>query len=71
MVKASSGPFALPHALEGELARAYAFWDRLKRHEAEMAFWDDVKISTLPELAAVLAAAPAARSDTDDRLCAR
>jgi hypothetical protein len=40
--------------LEGELARAYAFWDRLKRHEAEMPFWDDVKISTLPELAACL-----------------
>jgi len=54
VVKASSGPFALPHALEGELARAYAFWDRLKRHEAEMPFWDDVKISTLPELAARL-----------------
>ena len=29
----------------------HAFWEDLKRHEAEMPFRDDVKISALPELA--------------------
>jgi hypothetical protein len=50
-VKASNGPYALPHTLERDLARVYTFWEGLKRHEAEMPFWDDVKISALPDLA--------------------
>jgi hypothetical protein len=53
-VTAANGPYALPHTLEGELTRVHAFWNGLKRHEAEMPFWDDVKISALPELAARL-----------------
>jgi hypothetical protein len=53
-VKASNGPYAVPPTLERDLARVLAFWDGLKRHEAEMPFWDDVKISALPELAARL-----------------
>ncbi len=50
-MKASDRPYALPHGLERDLARVLAFWEGLKRHEAEMPFWDDVKISALPELA--------------------
>jgi hypothetical protein len=50
-VKAASGPYALPPSLERDLAHVRAFWDGLKRHEAEMPFWDDVKISALPDLA--------------------
>ncbi len=53
-VKASDAPYRLPHSLERDLARVYAFWQELKRHEAEMPFWDDVKISALPDLAARL-----------------
>ena len=36
--------------MERDLARVHAFWDGLKRHEAQMPFWDDVKISALPDL---------------------
>jgi hypothetical protein len=50
-VKASNGPCAVPHGLERDLARVHTFWDDLKRHEAEMPFWNDVKISALPDLA--------------------
>ena len=50
-MKASNGPYALPDTLERDLARVHAFWDGLKRHEAEMPFWDDVKMSALSELA--------------------
>jgi hypothetical protein len=50
-VTASNGPYAVPHTLERDLARVREFWDGLKRHEAKMPFWDDVKISALPDLA--------------------
>ena len=50
-MKASNWPYAIPHSLERDLARVHAFWEDLKRHEAEMPFRDDVKISALPELA--------------------
>ena len=50
-MKASNGPYALPHTLERDLARVHEFWEGLKRHEADMPFWDDVKISALPDLA--------------------
>jgi hypothetical protein len=50
-VKTSNEPYALPHTLERDLARVREFWDGLKRHEAKMPFWDDVKISALPDLA--------------------
>jgi hypothetical protein len=49
-VTASNEPYTLPHTLERDLARAHEFWDGLKRHEAKMPFWDDVKISALPDL---------------------
>lgn len=50
-MKTSNEPYALPHTLERDLARVREFWDGLKRHEAKMPFWDDVKISALPDLA--------------------
>jgi hypothetical protein len=50
-VERASGPYALPPSLERDLARVHAFWNGLKRHEAEMPFWDDVKISALGDLA--------------------
>ena len=50
-MKASNGPYAVPHSLERDLARVHTFWDGLKRHEAKMPFWDDVKMSALPDLA--------------------
>lgn len=50
-MKAANRPYALPQSLERDLAQVHAFWNGLKRHEAEMPFWDDVKISALPELA--------------------
>jgi hypothetical protein len=53
-VKASNGPYAVPHRLERDLARVHTFWVELKRHEAKMPFWDDVKISALPDLAGCL-----------------
>ena len=40
-MKASDRPYALPHGLERDLARVHAFWEGLKRHEAETPFWDD------------------------------
>ena len=49
-MKPANRPYALPQSLERDLAHVHAFWNGLKRHEAEMAFWDDVKISALPEL---------------------
>ncbi len=50
-MKAANRPYTLPQSLERDLAQVHAFWNGLKRHEAEMPFWDDVKISALPELA--------------------
>ena len=46
----SDVPFALPGTVEPSLARVLAYWDGLKRREAAMPFWDDVKLSSLPDL---------------------
>ena len=50
-MNASNGPYAVPQSLERDLTRVHTFWDGLKRHEAKMPFWDDVKMSALPDLA--------------------
>jgi len=42
-------PFQLPAKLEPALARLLAYWRKLERAEAEMPFWDDVKLSALPK----------------------
>ena len=47
---ASQRPFPLPRKLERDLARALTFWTKLKRRDAEMPFWDDVKLSEIPQL---------------------
>ena len=47
---ASSVPFALPKALDKNLARVFAYWEGLERADNDMPFWDDVKLSALPDL---------------------
>ena len=54
-MRSSKRPYAPPRKLERGLARALAFWNGLKRREAEIPFWDDVKLSALPALSATLA----------------
>jgi hypothetical protein len=44
-------PFALPATMDPSLVRVLAYRQGLKRAEATMPFWDDVKLSSLPELA--------------------
>jgi hypothetical protein len=50
MTKAAS-PFALPATLSSDLGRVRDYWESLKRGENNMPFWDDVKLSSLPDLA--------------------
>lgn len=47
----TSVPFTLPDSLDKDLARVCAYWQSLKRADNEMPFWDDVKLSALPDLA--------------------
>jgi hypothetical protein len=46
----SSSPFALPAKLPPGLGRVRDYWESLKRGESSMPFWDDVKLSSLPDL---------------------
>ena len=46
----SKRPYAPPRKLEPNLARVLTYWQKLKRREAEMPFWDDVNVSALPRL---------------------
>jgi hypothetical protein len=50
----STAPFALPRKLEPSLARLRAYWEGLKRGDADMPFGDDVDPSALPDLSARL-----------------
>jgi hypothetical protein len=43
-------PFAVPENLEAPLARVLSYWEDLKRGGNTMPFWDDVQLSSLPEL---------------------
>lgn len=43
-------PFAVPAHLSPDLARVQAYWRGLLRGGAEMPFWDDAKLSDLPDL---------------------
>jgi hypothetical protein len=47
---APASPFSLPEKLPLELNRVREYWQSLKRGEASMPFWDDVKLSSLPDL---------------------
>src|SRR5471030_2751279 len=46
----SSSRFALPAKLPPGLGRVRDYWESLKRGEASMPFWDDVRLSSLPDL---------------------
>jgi len=46
----SNVPFSPPKRLPPTLAHVQAYWDRLRRGENNMPFWDDVNLSSLPEL---------------------
>jgi hypothetical protein len=43
-------PFALPASLSSDLGRVQDYWDKLKRAENQVPFWDDVNLSALPGL---------------------
>jgi hypothetical protein len=47
---APSVPFALPKVFDKNLARVFAYWEGLERADNDMPFWDDVKLSALPDL---------------------
>jgi hypothetical protein len=44
-------PFPLPDKLSPDLQRVFSYWESLERGETNMPFWDDVKLSALPDLA--------------------
>lgn len=44
-------PYAAPTRLAPDLARVRAYWKGLLRGGAQMPFWDDAKLTDLPELA--------------------
>jgi len=43
-------PYPLPADMAPNLQRVFAYWNSLKRGENNMPFWDDVKLSSLPDL---------------------
>lgn len=47
-------PYPMPKKLAPNLARVRAYWESLRRGEANMPFWDDVNLSSLPKLSARL-----------------
>jgi hypothetical protein len=47
----ATAPFSLPRKLEPDLARLRAYWDGLKRGQADIPFGDDVNLSAMPDLA--------------------
>ena len=44
-------PFALPAKLPSDLNRVWGYWKSLKRGENKIPFCDDLKLSSLPDLA--------------------
>ena len=51
---AADNPFPLPETLSPDLQRVSAYWQSLKRADNSMPFWDDLKLSALPDLAGQL-----------------
>jgi hypothetical protein len=49
-MKSFPAPYSLPQHLEPDLARVLAYWEGLKRGEANMPFWDDMNPSALADL---------------------
>jgi len=50
MIKSIS-PFPVPAKLPSGLTEVRNYWQRLKRRQNSMPFWDDVNLSSLPKLA--------------------
>ena len=48
---AMMNPFPLPDKCSPTLQRVFSYWQSLERGETNMPFWDDVKLSALPDLA--------------------
>jgi hypothetical protein len=46
----ASTPFPIPERLSPTLLRAHSYWESLKRAGNSMPFWDDVNLSSLPDL---------------------
>jgi hypothetical protein len=46
----ADNPYPLPDRLSPSLQRVLSYWEGLKRAGNEMPFWDDVKLSALPDL---------------------
>jgi hypothetical protein len=46
----NDNPYPVPEEMTPVLRRVYAYWDGLRRGENEMPFWDDLKLSALPDL---------------------
>lgn len=47
----STTPYALPSTLDSDLEKVRAYWHGLIRGKAsDMPYWDDVKLSSLPQL---------------------
>ena len=44
-------PYSFPEKFEPNLGIVRAYWENLKRADNAMPFWDDVKTSSLPDLA--------------------
>jgi hypothetical protein len=44
-------PYSLPRKFEPKLTRVLAYWESLKRGGNNIPFWDDVKTTSLPDLA--------------------
>lgn len=53
-MKSLTVPYSVPSKLQADLARVRAYWDGLKRGNAGMPFWDDAKLSALPDLSSRL-----------------
>jgi PAS domain len=47
-------PFPFPKEIEPKLDLVRAYWESLKRADNPMPFWDDVKPSSLPDVAGAL-----------------
>jgi hypothetical protein len=43
-------PYAVPSRLSPDLARVRAYWAGLLRGQASLPFWDDVRLTDLPDL---------------------
>jgi len=49
-MQTSEPPYAIPQAVDADLARVLAYWKGLIRGDNEIPFWDDVNLSALPDL---------------------